>query len=136
MTRKTPFIALKVHSETADRVRQLAEKQGLTISACLEDLVQRAQGLETQYGTTLPPRRAVHRESYDAGRAEGAGEIVADALLINEIKRDRGLFLLKRMGVDIRDLAEWDLRVIREYEGRNDIPAGVLVRNHKRGPKV
>jgi hypothetical protein len=130
--RNTIFATLKVHTETADIIRAAANRSGLTISAYLEDLALRADGMETTIGAPLPPRRAMHQESLDIGIIQGYVMAIAD--LAEEYCWPSQAYKMAANGkLDFSLSSEWDNRILREcgiYA-----PRGRLVRGHKRGPE-
>ena len=130
---KTEFVTIKIWLKSANKIAKKKRETGLSIAELVDDMVQRSEGFETRHGIKLPPRRAIHEPSRQAGRSEGYSEALADLAEKYHNPQHACALALTAM-IDFSQACEWDLRVLRECGF--DAPWGTLQRDSKRAPKL
>ena len=122
----------RLWADTNARLCNQASKAGVKLTEWVDELSLRAAGFEVPGKAPLPPRRAIHEPSRQAGRAEGYAEALAD--LADQYHQPQIAYKLARdSGVDFSLACEFDNRILRECG--YDAKRGTLLQDHKRSPK-
>ena len=123
----------RLWADTNARLCNQASKAGVKLTEWVDELSLRAAGFEVPGKAPLPPRRAIHEPSRQAGRAEGYAEALADLAEKYHNPQHACVLALTAM-IDFSLACEWDNRILRSCGF--DAPRGTLLLDNKRSPTV